>query len=201
MPASLIHHTFGPFLAQFNVDPEFVKKLLQVGKKLKTKWNHRLVGRIQYERLYNSNEEWIVKGFGPYVQAWMDGWKKYADAPEWDKTLIGWKFVHLWCNIQKAGEYNPIHTHSGCDLSCVLFAQLPKNMNKEPRQTNNAPNGSLSFIYGEESELAISDRVLTPVINTLFICPAKLRHHVTSFTSKGERISIAGNIRFIHKPR
>ena len=199
MPLYSTHYSFGPYLAQFDVDPQFVKDLLKLGRKLKTKWNERLVGRIQYERRYDRNTEWIVKGFGPYVQGWMDGWKKYAETPHWDKDLTGWKFDNLWCNIQKAGEYNPIHTHNHCDLSFVLFAQLPKNMLNETAFPNSAPNGSLTFIYGEKHDMVITDRIVQPRINTLFIFPANLRHHVTTFKSKGERISIAGNISFIRK--
>jgi len=196
---TLSSYPFGPYLASFEVDPEFCKKLLKEGRKLKTPWNKHLVGRINYERLYDHNDESLVRGFAPYINGWMEGWKKFSEAPAYDKNLQGWKFTQLWINIQKAGEYNPIHTHTNCDLSMVLFLKVPKGMNQEKNIRNGAPNGSLSFIHGQESDLFITDRVFAPEEGKLFIFPGRLRHHATAFESKGERISVAGNVAWVPK--
>ena len=55
----------------------------------------------------------------------------------------------VWVNYMKEGEFNPPHVHIG-DLSCVLYLQIPKDMNKNKNYvaTSEAP-GSIQFIYGE----------------------------------------------------
>ena len=107
-------------------------------------------------------------------------------------------YRELFFTILWGKEYNPIHIHTHCELSSVLWLEVPKRMLDEAKknETNAANPGNISFIYGEESWGSLTERHYAPTVNTLFIFPAALRHHVMHFNSKVTRTSVAGNIRF-----
>ena len=67
-------------------------------------------------------------------------------------------------------------------------------------ETNAANPGELCFLYGEDSWSIVSEKHFTPVVNTLMIFPASLKHQVMHFNSKVIRTSIAGNIKFENNP-
>ena len=98
----------------------------------------------------------------------------------------------------RAKEYNPIHTHTHCDLSFVLWLEVPQRMLDEAKkkETNAANPGDTCFIYGEDCWNTVSEKKFTPSINTLVIFPSSLRHHVMHFNSNVIRTSVAGNIKF-----
>ena len=98
----------------------------------------------------------------------------------------------------KAKEYNPIHTHTCCDLSFILWLEVPQEILDEAKknETKAYNPGQTVFIYGEDKPLYTTEKPITPVENILFIFPADLRHYVMHFNSDVTRTSVAGNITF-----
>ena len=97
----------------------------------------------------------------------------------------------------KAGEFNPPHHHSA-DLSFVLFVNVPKQLFQENRKyagTSGGP-GAISWFYGEGNNHYISSVDQFPRVGDLFIFPASLNHWVYPFKSKGERVSLSGNLTY-----
>jgi len=110
-----------------------------------------------------------------------------------------WKVENLWINFQKQFENNPPHTHTG-DLSFVIYLQVPKELVEENKlhiqnhtQNNEGP-GNIVFVYGEELFMNINCVTKFPKRGEIIIFPAWLNHHVLSFKSDVERISVSGNI-------
>ena len=99
----------------------------------------------------------------------------------------------------KAKEYNPMHIHTQCDLSFVLWLEVPQRMLNEAKknETNAANPGDTCFFYGEDTSHSVTEKRFIPIVNTLMIFPAKLRHSVMHFNSKVTRTSVAGNIKFV----
>jgi len=193
------YHQFGPYLAEMPVDLNYCAKLLKLGKKLKKSHRTNLAGQIEHEYLYPiETEPWIFNEFQIYINTWIDGWKKFSSRLDFNPR---YQLAQMWINRMKPKEYNPIHIHTHCDLSFVLFLEVPQRMINEAKRkplTNVGSNpGDLCFIYGEEARGYLTEKRFTPRVNTLLMFPATLRHQVIHFNSKVTRTSVAGNIKFV----
>ena len=191
------YHIFGPYLAEMEVDPNYCAKLLKLGKKLKKSHRQNLVGQIEHEYLYPlETEPWIFNQFQIYIDTWIAGWRQFSGRLNFNPK---YQLTHVWINRMKAKEYNPVHIHTNCDLSFVLWLEIPQRMLKEAKknETNACNPGELTFFYGEDHKDVVSQRHFVPKVNTLMIFSADLRHSVMHFNSKVTRTSVAGNIKFV----
>jgi hypothetical protein len=191
------YHRFGPYLAEMPVNPDYCAKLLKLGKKLKKTHLSNLAGQIEHEYIYPiETEPWIFNDFQIYINTWIEGWKQFSNKPKFNPK---YQLTQMWINRMKAKEYNPIHVHLNCDLSFVLWLEVPQRMLDESKKniTNAANPGTTSFFYGEERWSAVTGKHFTPKVNTLVMFPGDLRHHVMHFNSKVIRTSVAGNIKFV----
>jgi len=119
------------------------------------------------------------------------------------------ELMDLWATIQRAGDYNPIHTHSGF-LAGTAFVKVPEQISEETlykkiEEGNETKDfdldGSLNFVYGtswrpEHFNLSGSYRV-TPSVGACYFFPAWLNHVVYPYTGEGDRISVAFNFRLV----
>ena len=188
---------FGPYLAEMQADPHYCAKLLKLGKKLKKSHRKNLAGQIHHEYVYPLEKEpWIFDEFKIYIDTWIEGWKQFSARPKFNTE---YKLIDMWINRMKAKEYNPIHLHRDCDLSFVLWLEVPQEMLDEAKtnETNSFNPGNIMFIYGENTPTVIAERYFVPAVNTLMIFPANLRHEVMGFNSNVTRTSVSGNIKFI----
>jgi len=190
------YHQFGPYLAEMPVDPGYCARLLKLGKKLKKHHNKNLAGQIEHEYLYDLQKDpWIFYDLKIYINTWIDGWKQFSNRPNFKAK---YELTRVWINRMRAKEYNPIHVHTHCALSFVLWLEVPQRMLDEAKknETNAANPGDICFLYGEDTVYGLCEKQFAPKVNTLMIFPANLRHHVMHFNSKGTRTSVAGNIKF-----
>lgn len=194
---------WGPFVANYKIEDDTVKELLKRGRKEKaSSANKRLAGLLTDQRLYSEDTmQYFIKWFEPYYQDYISRNVNYATGQKYDKSIHSSSFslIELWVNFMKEKEYNPVHTHSG-HLSWVIFLKTP-NLDEEYKNfegTGHGP-GVLSFFYGENSEWAISSYKYKPVVGEMWIFPAKVKHGVVPYSTKGERISVSGNL-FLNPP-
>ena len=182
------------------LEDETISLLLEKGKKSQKKHldaRKKLAAVIN--KAYDFEEvEWFYPIFNPYVNAYIEAvcdWKKNA----FRNPPIEWELGGLWINYQKANEYNPPHTHGG-DLSFVIYLQVPEEIVKENEKTkdvhNNQGPGVICFHLEPDRPFHISAQDIMPKVGQAFIFPAWLPHHVLSFKSDVERISVSGNIVF-----
>jgi hypothetical protein len=191
------YHHFGPYLAEMPVNPDYCAKLLKLGKKLKKSHRSNLAGQIHHEYIYPIEKEpWIFNEFQIYINTWIEGWKRFANRPKFNPKYT---LAQMWINRMKAKEYNPIHVHTNCDLSFVLWLEVPQRMLDEAKknETNAANPGDTCFQHGEDNWSVVTEKRFPPVVNSLVIFPATLRHSVMHFNSKVIRTSVAGNIKFV----
>jgi len=190
------YHQFGPYLAEMPVEPNYCARLLKLGKKLKKDHRKNLAGQIEHEYLYPLEKEpWIFYEFKIYINTWIEGFQRFSNRPNFNPK---YQLTKIWINRMKAKEYNPAHIHTNCNLSFVLWLEVPQRMLNEAKKkdTNaNAPGGT-TFFYGEDHRHVISEKHFAPIVNTIMIFPATLRHSVMHFNSKVTRTSVAGNILF-----
>ena len=191
------YYPFGPYLAEMSVNPDYCGRLLKLGKKLKKSHRKNLAGQIEHEYIYPiETESWIFNEFQIYINTWIEGWQKFANKPNFNPR---YQLTQMWINRMRAKEYNPIHIHTHCELSFVLWLEVPQRMlNEAKTKETNAPNaGDIGFLYGEDNALVVCEKHFTPKVNTLMMFPASLRHSVMHFNSKVTRTSVAGNIKFV----
>jgi hypothetical protein len=108
----------------------------------------------------------------------------------------------LWLNFQRAGEFMPLHNHTGI-YSFVIWAYIPYNIKDEQENLANIDlikNRSAQFEFIYPDVLGKQSIFSLPVDKAwegrICIFPADLHHQVHPFyTSDDVRISVAGNYR------
>ena len=102
----------------------------------------------------------------------------------------------IWFNINSYKDSNVVHRHAGCDISGVYYVKTPNECGniifEHPAQD------IFDWYYLEKPEVVNvynADRWwMPPVVNTLYLFPAWLKHLVEVNKNKTEeRISIAFN--------
>lgn len=189
---------WGPYILENNIEQSFCKKLLDEGKKLglENNFNSKLASKIKDTKSF-SNKEWMLEPLIPYVNEWIKGWNLYGKNKfQPSKASLN----NVWINFQRKKEYNPIHMHSGSDLSFVVYLKVPDELIEEHNNSINkdrsTPPGVIEFIYGQANSFFVSGHNIFPKENTIIMFPSELMHWVPHFESDVERISVAGNIKF-----
>ena len=188
------HIPFGPYLSSMRVDSNFCTRLLKEGRTLTKKNNENLAANIEQEYLYDLEKDlWIKEEFNLFINTYIHGFKQFSGNLKFNPT---YKLNRLWINFQKAGEYNPVHTHPNCHVSFILFLEIPKEMLEEKQIIQGAPPGHTGFLCGEETYGFLTHRIIKPEAGLLLMFPNNLKHYVSHFNSKVTRISVSGNINF-----
>jgi hypothetical protein len=109
----------------------------------------------------------------------------------WTPGRYHLRLIDLWLNVQRAGDYNPTHTHGG-SFSGVLFLRVP------PQISGERFDGQLCFHGPEEWQIqtfrtGMAHYVL-PVPGDYYVFPAWQPHSVAPFRGEGERWSVAFNV-------
>ena len=198
---------WGPLLVETKIDQEFVDIILEKGKDSRERnldSRKYLAGVLKHEYYYDDVGDWYFSRMNPYIDAYMEATEKYMGNATYENTprpplTNSWKLIQLWINFQQAKEYNPPHDHGG-DLSFVMYLQVPDEIKEENERTQgehrNEGPGMIVFDYGLMMPFSLCRHFRMPTPGDLFIFPAWLPHHVHSFESDVERISVSGNIKF-----
>jgi len=210
-----IIYPFGPPIFQTEVDEEFVKELLDEGKKLKDEddWSMKLAGNFKQGRSFKYKEEYTLKAekyLLGYLNRFIDNLHKF-NSKDWIKNMtevpIGIrKYVQgeyfldaLWINYQYKNDFNPQHIHSG-KWSFVIFCKVPEKIFSVQANSNSQQAGEIVFSFGDKVSEAMSTNFpVKPFENLMFIFPSNLEHYVPPFWVDEERISVSGN--FLVKPK
>ena len=109
----------------------------------------------------------------------------------WTPGRYRLQMIDVWLNVQRAGDYNPTHTHGG-SFSGVLFLQVP------PQIVNDSFDGQLCFHGPEEWHIQSfrtgMAKYVLPVPGEFYVFPAWQPHSVAPFRGEGERWSLAFNV-------
>tara|TARA_B100000282_G_scaffold63979_1_gene42973 strand:- start:200 stop:964 length:765 start_codon:yes stop_codon:yes gene_type:complete len=109
-----------------------------------------------------------------------------------------------WVVSQYANEYNPIHNHTGCEISGVIYLKVPDvkgRRNLQSKKGKMDSDGDISFVYCTASQRNhdIFEKGLvqiTPVPGLMLMFPSYLGHTVYPFVGEGERRCIAFNANY-----
>lgn len=106
-----------------------------------------------------------------------------------------------WLNVQRKGEYVPLHQHDGV-FSYVIWIKIPYDLEKELSGSEVSDNFNCAFEFVYTSILGyMSQYRIWPEKKDqgrIIFFPAKLKHSVYPFYKSEEaRISISGNVSFV----
>jgi hypothetical protein len=154
-----------------------------------------------------ADQYWLEPPEG--LEAWLiDRAQAYHKANAWEPLQQPVKGQHpgaqrlaaLWANLQRPGEWNPAHNHTGL-FSFVIWLQIPYTFEQErlaPNSRSQMPtHGDFHFEYVDtlgrirNHSLGADHRLQ----GYLCLFPAQLRHQVYPYTSTElAPVSISGNL-------
>ena len=196
MNPGLIIRPFGPTIYKSTISEDLRQEILHAAKHSNIDNRDNLAGNIEREVSYHFSEASIHE-LQELLLDYLDQSAKvgcYA-APEGMRLSID--IERPWVNVQRKGEWNPPHIHSG-DFSCVIYASVPEELKdewKHPTQKGNAPTGGMiEWFYGQWAPHNVTTLgPVAPVEGDIFMFPAWLLHHVYPFNADVERISCSTN--------
>ncbi len=132
-------------------------------------------------------QSWIVTAFQDVTKA-MTGGQIYDGVLE----------LNAWANVNRAGDYNSMHTHPACVWSGVYYVDIGT-----PAPEEKPRSGALEFMdpRGGADMIAVpgagfgASKLIRPSNSELIMFPSWLNHWVHPYWGEGERISIAFNVR------
>ena len=169
---------WGPLLFKIKMQQVDLKKCIKLCSKKSSKVDETLAGVIKHQHYISSIP--YGKIINPYLGPFQQAYHHW-----YGKTFTRMTILVTWVNFMRAGEFNPPHMHSNCDLSSVLFVKIPEAIEEEHKKftgTGGGP-GTLSFTYWEFQPHTISNRVFFPeegdllyfqqpsLISLLLFCP------------------------------
>ena len=119
------------------------------------------------------------------------------------------EILDMWIISQKDNEYNPIHMHTNCHISTVMYLKIPEYLPSRKSHKN-----KVSYSMGEDGAIcfinnAVRDQIwatatmtILPAVGDFYIFPASQGHTVYPFRTpdgKGERRSVSFNATFTSK--
>ena len=211
------YYPFGPPIGYAKLPKELVNDLnkgcddIVKDEKLSKSqdWSQNLVGQVEQELLIPKNlvNKW-GSWFGKQVSDYVSSYFEQLYIPQQNIFTVSKKRAvqaanNMQINVQSAwyvrsfdGDYNPIHTHGNCELTCVGYLKVPNlsNERKEGRVNNgvlevmsNAGSNDLTFFENDRIGFA-------PKVSNWYLFPANLRHSVYPFRGDGERRSFSINM-------
>jgi len=180
---------WGPLLFKTKLSDDSLKQVKVLCKKDSKKlFVKNLAGNIKHEYVIDKNK--LNQILQPYIKAF-----KEAHVQWYNKSIDSMHVKQCWVNYMQPGDYNPVHTHTQCDFSAVLYVDIPKKLQKEiiENQSTSGGPGAITFLYGEDTSYAITFITKKPITGEIYIFPYGLRHMVSPHKSKCERVSVGIN--------
>ena len=174
-------------------------------------FSQNLVGEVEQELLLSTDvmNKW-GNWFGKQVREYVAAYFNQLTIPNQNIFSVPIEEAlqaanNLQINVQAAwyirsftGDYNPLHTHGNCELTCVGFLKVPDISGEQKNEKARNNNGVLEVMGSAGySDLTFfeNDRIgFTPEVGNWYLFPASLRHGVYPFKADGERRSFSINM-------
>ena len=187
--ASNLNKSFGgQLVGQINEEPEVTSKLQE---KFATFRQFCLYAVEQYVR--NAMLQTLV------------GVNNEVKVEDFVKEEILTRITTMWFVNQKPGEYNPVHVHTNCKVSSVMYLKKPSRQIKDIKEHYKS-DGMITFVNNTGTDLNFCNSQVSfnPEPGTMFIFPALQHHMVWPYRSEDpndSRISLSFNADFTTKSK
>ena len=128
----------------------------------------------------------------------MPGFEQAVQKEEWLTQMLT-----MWIVSQQPNEYNPLHIHTECTISSVMYIKVPKML---PSKKEHRPNDDGSILFTSNSsrdiDFSVPNIVIHPQVGDFFIFGAQQQHSVYPYRCEEgdpERRSISFNAVFQSK--
>ena len=193
---------FGPFFGSCMLPQEATDALIKMSdellsNKLSESHGQSLAGVIDKEiKVYKSDME--KAGVDQLIESCVRSYVVHCAKAHgfFNETHIFESMINsAWIVSQYANEYNPLHNHTGCDISAVIYLKIPNvkgRRNLESKKGKSDHDGDIAFVHSamgnrnfDALEKGISN--LSPKSGLLVMFPSYLIHTVYPFIGEGER--------------
>ena len=192
---------FGPNVAMIQAPSDILEKMIKLTDEIledknRVDWGKNLVGQVA-EEPWVSNEQLEELGLLKYFNGLLYNyvWNSLSqDGVEVEKLQVA--LDHMWIVSQYENEYNPVHFHTYCDMSSVMWLKIPEwEKRKKLPAYKTQRDGNIEFIYKTACPGAMErgSMSLNPEPGSMALFPSNLLHTVYPFQGSGERRSVAFN--------
>ena len=193
---------FGPFFASCMLPQDATDALIKMSdellsNKLSESHGDSLAGVIDKEiKVYKSDME--KAGVDQLIESCVRSYVVHCAKNHgfFNETHLFESMINsAWIVSQYANEYNPMHNHTGCDISAVIYLKTPDvkgRRNLESKKGKEDYDGSIAFVHsamGNRNHDVLEKGVmnLSPTSGLLIMFPSYLIHTVYPFIGEGER--------------
>ena len=154
----------------------------------------QLVGQINEEpevtkEIQAKFPDWInfcLQGAVNFVNA-QTRQNMFAEPEKWEQFCadeVLSRITTMWFVNQKPGEYNPVHIHTNCKVSSVVYLKTPKKQIRD-RKKHYSSDGRITFMNnsGTDFNFANSQASFTPVAGDMYLFGALQNHMVWPYRS------------------
>ena len=195
-----IYRPFGPSIGHCKLPKELIKDFNKdcdeiVGDKEKSKlrdFSNNLVGNVKQELIISPE---VFEKWAPYFQQLVTVYiTAHRDEINELHKIV---FKSGWYVRTFGGDFNPLHYHTNCHLSCVGYLSLPDDIQKEwdREDKDHYPSaGSIEMHYGQIQLFSTNIVRIRPKVGDYYLFPWWMYHMVYPFRTKGERRSFSFNV-------
>ena len=193
---------FGPYFASCFLPQDALDALIKMSdellsNKLTESHGDSLAGVIDKEiKVYKSDMDkaGVDQLIESCVRSYVVHCAKQHNFFKEDYTFSS-KINSAWIVSQYENEYNPMHNHTGCDISAVIYLKTPDVKGRrdiESKKGKHDNDGDISFIHsatGQRNFDVFEKGVtnITPSPGLMVMFPSYLIHTVYPFIGEGER--------------
>ena len=211
----ILHRPWSDILFETTLPPPVLERIIEISDEVladskRISWGENLAGQIKEELLIEPKllkKENLLDFFGNMVQEYVHQCN-LQQAPsdqhqhiETVKNHIHVTMNSMWIVEQQPGEYNPIHTHTNCDISSVMYLKAPIFLPSEKTERND--DGTIYFIGSSSPKTKLNTNSLKvkPTPGAFFIFPSHLQHTVYPYKTNDNfaRRSVSFNASFEYK--
>ena len=205
-----LHSPWADLLFETNLPPMILEKMIEISDKVladstRISWGDNLAGQIKEEPLIPSEllkNEKLSDFFSNMVVEYVHQCNLQKSPPELNQNMENIKkniqvtIGSMWIVEQQPGEYNPIHTHTNCDISAVMYLKSPNFLPSEKPDRDD--DGAIYFVGGSGTKLKMSLLKVKPKPGQFFIFPSHLMHTVYPYKTNDDfaRRSVSFNAKF-----
>jgi hypothetical protein len=166
-------------------------------------WSEELVGHLQHEIRVNefvlghdAGLQFIFLMARQYLKTCPNPLLGTSHGVASDQPTFRLALDQSWVNDMVEGDFNPLHFHSNCQLSCVGFLREPADgfNGGDSGSPGGRLFGCLQFVRGDPARGSETLFTVRPRVGDFWIFPSWLLHCVYPFRGRGVRRSLSANL-------
>jgi hypothetical protein len=208
------NYCFGPLLYRSKINRDLIIQLIKRGNQSNDTFDKNLPNLVSCEKTYSpADQEYFSRVISNYMYDYMEARKQWYGEKDYNESFI---LQDLWINYIKCGDYVP-YQPSNCDLSFVIYVQVPMDLRKEYLEfksvidggiidrgshrdvhqlhaQDTAGPGSIEFKYGQPEQGFVASRHFYPREGDIYIFPSNFYNITYPYKTEDRlRIEVRGN--------